>query len=215
MSNQIKLEQRTLLTSAARKQLRAEGKIPAVVYGESIDNATISVDQKQMSNILRTNPNAVLQMEVPEQGKHPVMIGEIQRDPISRDILHIDFLQIDVKNPIKVMVRIDILGEAVGSREGGVLQVPLTELEVECLPHLIPTSIPVDVSELSIGDSVLVSDITMPEGVEASTAAEEVIASVLAPQAEEEEEATDAEETDSDEESSESEESAETDEETE
>lgn len=210
MSNEIKLEQRTLSTNAAKKQLRAEGKIPAVVYGEDIKNATVTVEYKQMFSILRTNPNAVLQMDIPGQGKHPVMIGEIQRDPISRDILHIDFLQINVKNPIKVMVRVDIEGEAAGAREGGVLQVPLTELEVECLPHLIPTGIPVDVSELAIGDSVLVSDLKLPEGVEAVTAPEEVIASVLAPQAEvtEDEDAAD-EETDSGEASAEATETAE------
>lgn len=213
MSNQIKLEQRPLSTNAAKKQLRAEGKIPAIVYGADIENATIAVEYKQMFNILRTNPNAVLQMDIPGQGKHPVMIGEIQRDPISRDILHIDFNQINVKNPIKVMVRIDIEGEAAGAREGGVLQVPLTELEIECLPHLIPTGIPVDVSELNIGDSVLVSDLKLPEGVEAVTAPEEVVASVLAPQAEAEDdgEETDAAEADAEEstESSESSESAE------
>lgn len=195
MANELQLEERKLTTNAYKKQLRQAGKIPAIVYGESIENTTVSVDQKQIVGILKTNPNAVLQVDIPGQGKHPIMIGEIQRHPISRDIVHIDLQQIDIKNPIRVMVRLETVGEAVGAREGGVLQMPLTEIEIECLPHLIPSSIQVDVSELSIGDSVLISDLQVPEGITVLTPAEDVVASVLAPTREEvADEAADGEE---------------------
>lgn len=191
--NQMITEARTMSTQSAIKALRSEGKIPAVVYGENIESATISVDQKQVTQILRTNPNAVLQMEVPEQGKHPVMIIDIQREPVTRNIIHLDFQQINVKNAISVQVRIDQIGQAKGVSDGGIVQTVLNELTVSCLPHLIPTSITVDVSELNIGDSLTVADLELPADVEAMTAPEEVVVSVLAPQVTDETEEEEAE----------------------
>lgn len=198
MVNQIKTESRENSTRFQLRQLRAEGRIPATVYGENINSTSISVDQREVTNILRTNPNAVLQMEIPEQGKHPVMITEIQRDPVTRNIIHLDFHQINVKSKINVQVRIDIVGEAKGVSTGGVVQVVMNEMTVSCLPHNIPTGITVDVSDLDIGDTITVAEIAMPEEVEAVSEADEVVVSVLAPQVEEDAE-DDAAEADDDE----------------
>lgn len=182
MVNRLNVEKREVSTNSELKQLRASGKIPAVVYGESINNASIAVEQKELIAILKSNPNAIVQMDLPDQGKHPVMLGEMQRDPLSRSILHIDFQQINVKNPIKASVRIDISGTAKGVNEGGILQLRLNELDIECLPHLIPTSITADVSGLNIGDQLLVSDLQIPAEVEILSEASEVVVSILVPQ---------------------------------
>lgn len=182
MVNRLNVEKREVSTNSELKQLRASGKIPAVVYGENINNTSIAVEQKELIAILKSNPHAILQMDLPDQGKHPVMLGEMQRDPLNRSILHIDFQQIDVKNPIKSSVRIDVSGTPKGVNEGGILQQRLNELEIQCLPHLIPTSITVDVSELNIGDQLVVSDLQTPGEVEILSDASEVVVSILVPQ---------------------------------
>jgi large subunit ribosomal protein L25 len=182
MVNRLNVKKRETSTNSELKQLRSSGKIPAVVYGESINNASIAVEEKELIAILKSNPNAIVQMDLPDQGKHPVMLGEMQRDPLTRSILHIDFQQINVKNPIKASVRIDVSGKAKGVEEGGILQTRLNELDIQCLPHLIPSSVTADVSELNIGDSILVSDLQIPAEVEVLSDANEVVVSILVPQ---------------------------------
>lgn len=194
MVNQIETEARTASTQSALRQLRMSGKIPATVYGESVQSTSIIVDERQVTNILRSNPNAVLQMNIPEQGEHPVMISEIQRDPVTRKIIHLDFNQINIKSAITVQVRIDVVGQAIGASSGGVVQTVLNELTVSCLPHHIPTEITVDVSDLDIGDTITVADLKLPAEVEAVTEAEETVVSVLAPQQTETEEAEESDE---------------------
>lgn len=187
MVNGLQVEKREVSTKGQLNQLRTNGKVPAVVYGENIENVSIAVSQKELIGILKTNPNAILQVELPEQGNHPVMIGELQRDPITRSILHVDFQQINVKNPIKASVRLDFTGKAEGVESGGILQTRINEIEVLCLPHLIPTSIGVDVSALSIGDTLLVSDLQIPDDIELTNEPSEVVVTILVPQKELEE----------------------------
>ncbi|OBZ15505.1 MULTISPECIES: 50S ribosomal protein L25/general stress protein Ctc [Bacillales] len=194
MAIAMNADQRTGTTKGELRQLRLQGKIPGVIYGKQLDNAAqVTVDSKELQALLRSHPNAVLEINVPSHGKTSVMISEIQRDSLSRQVLHVDFHQINMNENVRANVRITAEGDSQGVREGGILQVILHELEVQCLPGNIPDSVSVDISALAIGESVLVSDLKLPKGVESLAEPEQVVVTILAPQKElTEEEAEDA-----------------------
>ncbi|KEQ22737.1 50S ribosomal protein L25 [Paenibacillus tyrfis] len=191
MATSLKAEARTGRTKGDRNRLRAEGKVPGVVYGKKVTQTPIAIDQKELLALLKTNPHAVIDLDIPQFGKQPVMINEVQRDALSRQLLHVDFHQINMDEPVQTTVRLEYIGDPEGVKVGGILQIQHHEIEIRCLPQRIPASIEVDVSGLEIGQSMLVSELKLPEGVEARTDAHDVLATILTPQkeAEPEEEA--------------------------
>jgi large subunit ribosomal protein L25 len=191
MSVTLKAEARTGKTKSEIKQLRDNGKIPGVVNGKNIGTSTIAIDQKELLLLLRNHPHAIIEMELPDGMKQPVMIHEVQRDQLSRQVLHIDFHQINMNEPVRTSVTLEFVGEAAGTKEGGVLQIQHHELEIRCLPEQIPDTIAVDISHLKVGENLIASDIKVPEGIEVKTDPSEVIVIVLAPQREVEEEEDD------------------------
>jgi len=184
MAVTMKAEERGGRTKSERKELRAKGKIPAVVYGTKISSTPIIVEEKELLALLRANPHAVIEMDVPRIGKQPVMINEVQRDSISRNILHVDFHQINMDEPVTTTVRLDFTGEAAGVQAGGILQIQHHEIEVRCLPKDIPAAIQVDVSRLEIGTNILASELQVSDNIEVRTDENEVLVTVLLPQKE-------------------------------
>lgn len=180
----LKAEQRSSLTKSERKTLRAKGKIPAVVYGKKITHTPIVIDEKELTAVLRTNPHAIIEMEVPAWGKQPVMINEVQRDAILRNVIHVDFHQINMDEPVTTTVRLDYVGEAAGVREGGILQIQHHEIEIRCLPAQIPDSIEVDISALELGSNILVSELKVSDAIEVKSDPGDVLVTILAPQKE-------------------------------
>ncbi|MFD0962131.1 50S ribosomal protein L25 [Paenibacillus chungangensis] len=193
----MKAESRIGKKQSQLRQLRREGKIPGVVYGKGLDGAVnISVEEKEMNALMRSNPNAVLQLDVPESGQHAVMVAELQRHTLSGMPLHVDFHRINMNEEVRANVPIYAEGESNGIREGGILQIILHELEVQCLPAAIPESIHADMSQLELGDSLLVKDLRLPAGVEVRSEPDSVVLTILTPQkelSEEEKVAQDAE----------------------
>lgn len=194
MAIAMNADQRTSTTKGELRQLRLQGKIPGIIYGKQLTEAAqVTVDGKELQALLRSHPNAVIEINIPSQGKKSVMVSEIQRDQMSRQVLHVDFHQINMNENVRASVRIHADGDSPGVREGGILQVILHELEVQCLPGNIPDAVSIDVSSLAIGESLLVSDLKLPQGVESVAEPEQVVVTILAPQKElTEEEAADA-----------------------
>ncbi|HTG70955.1 MAG TPA: 50S ribosomal protein L25 [Candidatus Udaeobacter sp.] len=194
MAIAMNADQRTSTTKGELRQLRLQGKIPGIIYGKQLTEAAqVTVDGKELQALLRSHPNAVIEINIPSHGKTSVMVSEIQRDQMSRQVLHVDFHQINMNENVRASVRIHADGDSPGVREGGILQVILHELEVQCLPGNIPDAVSIDVSSLAIGESLLVSDLKLPQGVESVAEPEQVVVTILAPQKElTEEEAEDA-----------------------
>jgi large subunit ribosomal protein L25 len=194
MAIAMNAEQRTGTTKGELRQLRLQGKIPGVIYGKQLSEAAqVTIDAKELQSLLRSHPNAVLEINIPTHGKTSVMISEIQRDSLNRNVLHVDFHQINMNEEVRANVRIHAEGDSEGVREGGVLQVVMHELEVQCLPGSIPDVVTVDISSLAMGESILVSDLLLPKGVESSVDPEQVVLTILSPQKDlTEEEAEDA-----------------------
>ncbi len=182
----------------AVKKIRQQGTIPAVVYKGS-KSQSIKVDAKKFYEITHTKAgeNVLIDLEiedVKQKKARTVIMKEIQHHPIRGDVLHIDFHEISLTETLTVKVPIVAKGEAPGVKEGGILEHILWELEVECLPTDIPENIAVNVSGLKMGDSVLVKDLKIPQGVRVLVDPESTVIAVAAPAAEEEPIAAEGEE---------------------
>ena len=194
---ELNVERRSTSGKNEARRDRAKGRIPAVVYGIKKPTVPISVDRKALTDAFRggggENAIFLLKLAGTDQARH-VMIKQLQQDPVSRKPLHIDFLRIEMTSKIRVKVSIEIIGVAVGVKtEGGILDTVTREVEVECLPGNIPKHMPVDVTALSIGDALRVSQLVAPEGVTIVDDPEKVVVHVTHPTAEKEPEVVAAE----------------------
>ncbi|GAB3055430.1 50S ribosomal protein L25/general stress protein Ctc [Salinicoccus sesuvii] len=192
-------------------ELRAEGKIPAVVYGYEVENTAVAVDENEFIKVIReVGRNGVIDLDV-SGNPVKVMVTEYQADSLKNQITHIDFVAINMKSEVTVDVAIETVGEAAGVAEGGVVEHPVFEVSVTATPDNIPESIQVDIEEMQIGDTLYVSDIRSKGNYTIENEDDEAIISIVPPQAEEpeEDEAAESEETEGSEEATESEESSE------
>lgn len=185
MGTALQFRPRDKSSRGALRQIRISGRVPGVIYGKGLDSpALISVDAKELHAMLRSHPHAVIEADVPGRGKLPLMLADIQRDKVSREVQHIDFKRINMNEKIKTPVRVEIQGVSPGDKEGGMLQTVLHEVEVECYPKDIPDTVVADVGGLQIGDNLTIADLQFPEGVVPLQDAGMVVVAVLAPQKE-------------------------------
>jgi len=171
--------------------LRRAGQIPAVFYGRKTEPVLLSVNTKDLEQILKQGSfgQFILNLVI-QNGKKvtkAAMIKELQTHPVSGYLIHIDFYEVDMKRKIKVMVPVVTTGKSVGVEEGGMLNIVRRELEVFCLPGDIPESFEIDISELTIGDSIHLEDVPLGETVEVATDVNYTVVTVLSPKVEEEE----------------------------
>ena len=157
---------RTTGTSASRR-LRASGKVPAVLYGRGADPRSITVEWRDLRQALTTDKglNALITLDI-DGTRTEAVVKEMQRHPVRRDVLHVDFLSVDVDKPITTDVPIVLEGEAtLVLREQGVVDQVLNAIIVHAKPAAVPGHLSVDISELEIGHTITVADLVLPAGV--------------------------------------------------
>jgi len=192
--SELSVQLRTGAKKGAARKLRAGGLIPAILYGHGLENVMLAVDPRALMKAVDTEAgsNTLIHLTISgqlaesDQAEKVVMLRDLQVDPIRRVPLHADLYQIRMDEVIEVDVPIRLVGKAAGIDEGGILDQGLRELRVECLPGSIPEVVEVDVTALNMGDSIHVSDLTIPEGVKIIEELTTTVASVSAPMAEEE-----------------------------
>lgn len=170
------------------KKLRKQGKIPAILYGHKIESCPLVVDYTDFNEVYsKVGESGILSLQVNSQ-KKDVLIKEVQIDPISGRYLHIDFYQIKKGEKIKATVPIKFIGESKAVKElGGILEKPLEEIEVECLPQDLPHEIEVDISLLETFDHVIrIKDLKIPANIKVLEDNEEAVALVSPPRTEKE-----------------------------
>lgn len=169
----------------AARQLRSRGQIPAVIYGHGREPQALSLNARDLDKMLGHIQAESTVIEVTVDGQtSKTLIREIQRHPIRRQILHVDFQALVAGEKVTVSIPIVLNGIAEGVRlEGGVLDQTLRELEIEVDPANIPHHVDLDVTNMKIGDSLHVSDIKLPEGVEILDDPETSVAVLAAPRA--------------------------------
>jgi large subunit ribosomal protein L25 len=182
----LQAQERTEEKRSAIRKIREEGNIPAVLYGKNVKSKAIFVNASDFIQTLRqAGRNGLITMKVNGE-EHSVMLHDIQKDPIRSEIIHADFQVVDMATEVEVDVNVHLVGEALGVKDGGVLQQPLHQLSIRALPSNIPPSIEVDVSNLEVGQSITVGDIQTNGKYEINHEPTEVIASILPPKQEEE-----------------------------
>jgi len=171
------------------RRLRVSGKVPAVLYGAKGDAVTLEVSAKQVGQILRSATGHNTLFQVALGGKEqPAIVKDWQVDPVTGNLLHVDLLRVAMDVRMRVKVPVHTFGEAQGVKvQGGVFEVVTREVEIECLPAEIPTEFRLDVTNLTIGQSLRAGDIPMDSAkMKLLTEAERVIAHVVALKVEEE-----------------------------
>jgi len=195
----LTVRKRTTTGKQAAKRLRTEGLIPGILYGEKQDNIALTIDARDLRTALSTpfGRNVILQLGVDgESGTTRAVVRDMERDPVSRDVLHVDLQRISENRPIQMSIPVVLVGESPAVKEGrGILDHTMRELEVKCLPKDIPEYIEVDITELEARNAIHVSDIEV-EDVELLDNPERPVVEVLQPTIfrEPEEEAAEAEE---------------------
>jgi len=181
--NALVAEVRDATGKGVARKLRAAGRIPAVVYGKGTESKAISIDPSALQRVLQSGGagmNTLIELSV-EGTTRTVLVKEFQREPVRGRPIHTDFYLVDLEKKVEVSVPIRLVGTAPGVELGGILDHPLREIDLECLPRAIPESVNVDVSELDVGDSVHVRDLELPEGASVRTDVNLAVASVVAP----------------------------------
>lgn len=187
MAINLKAEKRNDLRTSVTKSIRERGFIPSVIYGQGKEPSTVAVEGVELLKTIRDEGrNAILTLDV-EGESVDVMLHEYQTDPVKGEVTHIDFYIVDLTEEMDVDVTVNLVGEAIGSKDGGIVQQPSYELQVRAMPRDIPEEIEVDISELEIGDSISVSDLPVSDKYEFLDDPDATIVSVLPPEEEEEE----------------------------
>lgn len=163
--------------SAESNRLRAQGRIPAVVYGHGTDPVPVSVDARQLRAALSTDAglNQLLNLQVGST-THLALARELQRHPVRNSVSHVDFLIVRRDEVVTADVPLTLVGEAKEvERQGGLVEQPVTSISVRATPDRIPNTIEIDISELQVGENIRVSDLRLPEGVEIDIDPEEAV----------------------------------------
>lgn len=193
---ELGVEPRNNTGKGSAREMRRQGKVPAVLYGARRPAIHVAVDGKEFetkvgniegTHLIRLNSSAS------DLGGLLVLVKEVQRHPVSRMLLHTDLYEVDVRAKIKLRVPLHFVGRAEGVELGGILQPIRREVEVLCLPTEIPDYLEIDVSALGIHDAVHISDLKPPPGVEIPFDTDEALVTVLPPVVEEVKVAAEAE----------------------
>jgi len=165
--------------SAASRRLRAEGKVPGVVYGAGVDPTAVSVVWRELRQALTTDKglNAVIELDM-SGVTHPTIVKDLQRHPVRRDVVHVDFLVVERNKPVAAEVPIQLEGEPTRVlQERGVVAQELHMLTVHAIPADIPGHLTLDISELEIGMTITLAEVTLPRGVTTDVDLEQAVVS--------------------------------------
>ena len=185
--NALSAETREGTGKGVARKLRATGVIPAVVYGRRRAAQSITVNPDALQKLLRGEAGMNTLIDLSLGGKtSTVLVKGLERDPVRGRYLHADFYEVDLTQKVTVSVPIHLVGKAAGTDFGGILDHPLRELLIECLPREIPQRLDVDVTALGVNDSIHVSDLKLAPGLAIKTDAALAVASVVLPASEEE-----------------------------
>lgn len=189
MAKQTKLKAilREQVGGRASRKLGRAGFVPANVYGKDVKNLSLQLDKREITNLLAhaTSEHVLVDLEIAGSGNRLALIQEVQHHPLRRDVIHVDLHEVKADEVIHAAIPVQPMGEADGVRNfGGVMEIAIHELEVECLPKDLPEIIRIDVSALGLNQAIHVRDLQLPEGVTARANPDLTVISVNAPRVE-------------------------------
>jgi large subunit ribosomal protein L25 len=179
----IAVEKRGETGKGVARSLRRNYMVPAILYRGG-DSLPIKIPKKEIMQFINTTSGeqVMVNLQFKDGENKLALMKDYQVDPTNRELLHVDFFELLLTEKVKVSVHITTTGESIGvKRDGGLLQNPLREIEIECLPDKIPGHVKIDISGLEIGQSLHVGDLKLEEGIKVLTNHGEVIANIIAP----------------------------------
>jgi len=187
----LKATQRNTAGKSPARALRRQGLIPAILYGPKRETLSLTVSPMDLEKIYKTSgtEQVVLKLVI-ENGvtqNVTVLVKEVQATPVTRQYLHIDFLEISLDKEIVIRVPVEVTGKSKGVERGGFFQLVRHELEVSCLPMDMPDKIEVDITDLDIGDAIHVEEIALDDKIKMLSEPGHTVLTVVAPTVEEEE----------------------------
>jgi large subunit ribosomal protein L25 len=178
----LRAERRQGAGTRPSRRLRAEGDIPAVLYGRGLDSTPLTVSKRDLYSVLHTDAgtNALINLEVGSD-KFLTVARELQRHPVRGEIIHLDFINISLTEKIHAEVGIEFLGEPAGTKDGGIVDTIRNSVMISALPMEIPAHIQLDISALEVGETLTVASLPVIEGVEYLEDDESPLVSVVIP----------------------------------
>jgi len=181
----LKVELRDNIGKEINKKFRREGIVPGVLYSpHDKENLILKVKNDELLKLFSAKSQGLIDLEIGD-GKKKVnrlaIVKDVQYNSLKKQIVHIDFYGVTLKEKLTLEVDIELLGESIGVEEGGILQVELRKVEIECLPSKVPDSLKADISSLQVGDHISVGGMEIPEGVKILTELDRVVAAVVPP----------------------------------
>jgi large subunit ribosomal protein L25 len=164
-------------------RLRRTGQIPAVCYGKELAATQVAVSPKALLEVLKTphGKNAVIELAIEGGDKLTVMVRDYDYHPISRELVHADFVQVKLDQPVDVQIPLRTTGKSKGVASGGIVQQVFRKIPVRCLPERIPAMVEIDVTELDVGEGLHANQIPLPEGVRVLLPEGQTVVVVAAP----------------------------------
>lgn len=190
----LEAKKRTKINKASRSALRKEGRVPAIYYSKHHDPLAIDLSERALKPLVFTSKTHLLSLNLEGQEELECIIKDVQFDPVTEKIVHVDLLGLKKGEKIQIEVPVQLIGTPAGIKEGGVLQHTLHKIEIECLPVDIPEHVEINVSDLKLGHSIHAGDLKFNNFVVLNSA-ESIIASVTHPKVEKEATPAEGEET--------------------
>lgn len=181
-------KKRDLQGSSNARRLRKDGSLPGVIYGDGKGGVPVQLETHVFEQVLHhhASETILVDIELEGEGKLSVLVKDVQHHPVTSELVHVDLQKVDADKPIQVELSLDIAGEAAGVKAGGILEIVMHSIAVECLPGDLVESIEIDVSKMGIGDVLHVSDIKLGSKLELLSDPEAIVATVAEPRVEEE-----------------------------
>jgi large subunit ribosomal protein L25 len=183
--DQLTASRRTGRGNGPTRRLRREGLVPGVLYQKGEPGISLAFGARELRRVIASSGfTGVVDVEIDGETSRPAVLRDVQVEPTRDDVLHVDFQQVDLKVAIQAAVPLHLTGTPVGVREdGGIIDQPIYEVDVSALPDAIPEVLEHDVSGMGVGDTLFVSDLAAPSGVEIVSDPELALASVSVPSA--------------------------------
>jgi large subunit ribosomal protein L25 len=180
---QLSASERTQLGTPHTRRLRRQGRVPGVLYQRGEASIPFSLDGRELRHLLHGDGarTAVIDLAIDGRAPLPALVKEWQTHPVRDVVIHVDLQQVDLTEAVEAPVALVLTGNAIGVRDGGVLDQTVRDVIVRALPDALPESLEHDVSELEIGSTLQLGDVSAPEGVEIVGEPETVVASITAP----------------------------------
>lgn len=182
---ELRAEVRKDMSKGGAGRLRRSGLVPGVLYGREVGNISLVIPVKDLERVLDTAGQSALVKVLLGSGDRPEeytsLVREVQRHPLRREPIHVDLYQVSMEQRLQTVAPVELVGEAPGVKNGGILQHGVREIEVECLPADIPEALKADVSGLEIGDKLTIGDILPPPGVKIVSDGDGLVATIVPP----------------------------------